>query len=151
MTAGSSGDTSNEKAMPKAHGRKPGIIISQNDYDRLTGLAAAIEEHDPELGEVMMAELERARVVEDKELPKTVVRMGSTLTYTADEGEPTTVKLVYPAEADIEAGRISVTTPFGTALIGLSAGQSINWTARNGRVHRLTVTAVNNGDVQQDG
>lgn len=135
--------------MAKASRRKPGIIISQSDYDRLTGLAAAIEDHDPELGEIMMVELERARVVEDEALPETVVRMGSTLTYTADDGEPTTVKLVYPAEADIEAGRISVTTPFGTALIGLSAGQSIDWTARNGRVHRLTVTAIDNGDVKE--
>ena len=41
--------------------------------------------------------------------------------------------LVYPPEADIDAGRISVPTPIGTALLGLAEGQSIDWTARDGR------------------
>ncbi|UUP16408.1 nucleoside diphosphate kinase regulator [Nitratireductor thuwali] len=128
--------------MTSRTGRKPPITISQTDHDRLLGLADALEDRDPTLAETMVAELERARVVEDSALPKTVVRMGTTLTYTADGGEETTVTLVYPGEADIEAGRISVTTPFGTALIGLSVGQSIDWEARNGKVHRLTVTEI---------
>ncbi|TIP83132.1 MAG: nucleoside diphosphate kinase regulator, partial [Mesorhizobium sp.] len=34
-------------------------------------------------------------------------------------------------------------TPIGTALLGLSAGQSIMWTARDGRRHELSVLAVN--------
>jgi regulator of nucleoside diphosphate kinase len=33
-------------------------------------------------------------------------------------------------------------TPIGTALIGLSEGQSIQWSARDGRRHELTVLAV---------
>jgi len=71
-----------------------------------------------------------------------VVRMGSTLSYTADEGEPQKVTLVFPVEADIEKGKISVTTPVGTALIGLSVGQSIDWTDRSGKSHRLKVVAI---------
>ena len=50
--------------------------------------------------------------------------------------------LVYPPEANIDAGRISVATPIGTALLGLAEGQSIDWTARDGRKQRLTVVAV---------
>ncbi|MDP3523269.1 MAG: GreA/GreB family elongation factor, partial [Hoeflea sp.] len=53
-----------------------------------------------------------------------------------------TVTLVYPGDADIEQGRISVTTPVGTALIGLKAGQSIGFAARTGKVHDLTVVEV---------
>ncbi|MCT7374747.1 nucleoside diphosphate kinase regulator [Chelativorans salis] len=128
--------------MQKKVGRKPKIIVSRTDHDRLLGLATAMEEHDPVFAETMIAELERARVVEDSALPETVVRMGSTLTYTADEAPPTTVTLVFPVEADITEGKISVTTPVGAVLVGLSAGQSIDWTARNGRTHRLTVTDV---------
>jgi regulator of nucleoside diphosphate kinase len=67
--------------------------------------------------------------------------MGSTLTFDA-EGRTRRVTLVYPTEADIAAGRISVLTPIGTALIGLSQGQSVDWTARDGRRHRLTVVSV---------
>ena len=68
--------------------------------------------------------------------------MGSTLHFTTDAGEERTVTLVFPGEADIAEGRISVLTPIGIALIGLAAGQSMDWTARDGRIHRLTVDSV---------
>ena len=71
-----------------------------------------------------------------------VVRMGSTLRFTSDLGEDRRVTLVFPGEADIAQGKVSMLTPIGAALIGLSAGQSIDWTARDGRVHRLTVETV---------
>ncbi|EKF17430.1 nucleoside diphosphate kinase regulator [Nitratireductor pacificus] len=129
--------------MPQKTGRKPSITISETDYERLSGLAEALEDRNPEISETMMAELDRARVVRDSALAGTVVRMGSTLTYTADAGEPKTVTLVYPGDADIEQGRISITTPVGTALLGLKEGQSIDWAARNGQIHRLTVLTVN--------
>ncbi|MNW16687.1 nucleoside diphosphate kinase regulator [compost metagenome] len=50
--------------------------------------------------------------------------------------------LVFPKDADISEGRISVLTPIGTALLGLSAGQTMGWTARDDRRHTLTVLAV---------
>jgi regulator of nucleoside diphosphate kinase len=53
-----------------------------------------------------------------------------------------TVALVYPNEADISKGRISVLTPIGTALIGLPVGKSIDWTTRAGDTKRLTVLQV---------
>lgn len=68
--------------------------------------------------------------------------MGSTLRYTSDLGENRQVTLVYPGEANIAEGKMSILTPIGTALLGLSAGQSIDWTARDGRTHRLEVAAV---------
>lgn len=49
---------------------------------------------------------------------------------------------MFPGEADIAEGKISILTPIGAALIGLKAGQSIDWTARDGRLHRLTVETV---------
>ena len=49
------------------------------------------------------------------------------------------VTLVYPGEADIALGKISVLTPIGTALIGLGVGQSIMWETRTGDLKRLTV------------
>jgi len=128
--------------MQKKPGPKPRITLSRTDHDRLLGLAEAMETRNPTFSETMIAELERANVVEDKALPAKVVRMGSTLSYTADEGEPQKVTLVFPVEADIEKGKISVTTPVGTALIGLSVGQSIDWTDRSGKSHRLKVVAI---------
>jgi regulator of nucleoside diphosphate kinase len=52
------------------------------------------------------------------------------------------VTLVYPVDADIATGRISIMTPVGTALIGLRVGQSISWRSRDNRKHMLTVLAV---------
>ena len=68
--------------------------------------------------------------------------MGSTLTFKPDTGEAKTVTLVFPGDADISEGKVSILTPVGTALIGLSAGQSIQWTARDGHRHELSVLAV---------
>ena len=49
---------------------------------------------------------------------------------------------MFPGEADVAEGRISIMTPIGTALLGLSAGQSIAWTACDGRRYDLTVLSV---------
>lgn len=122
--------------------RKPAISISDADYPRLMRLAEAIANQSPELADELLEELERARVVKAARLPDTVVRMGSTVTYSSDDGQRKTVTLVFPAEADIARGRVSILTPVGTALIGLSPQQSIAWTARDNRRHRLTVESV---------
>jgi len=122
--------------------RKPAITITRSDRERLWRLAESYVVRSPAVADVLMAELERARVVEDSRIPADVVRMGSTLRFTSDLGEDRRVTLVFPGEADITEGKISIVTPIGAALIGLSAGQSIDWTARDGRVHRLTVETV---------
>ncbi|MBU0726666.1 MAG: nucleoside diphosphate kinase regulator [Alphaproteobacteria bacterium] len=122
--------------------RKPAITMTHSDHESLSRLAEARAIRDPESAEELLAELDRARLVDDRRIAPGVVRMGSTLRFTTDAGEDRVVTLVFPAEADIAKGRISILTPIGAALIGLSAAQSIDWTARNGRTHRLTVVSV---------
>jgi regulator of nucleoside diphosphate kinase len=121
--------------------RKPSIAIARSDHERLSRLAESVSARNPELADELFAELDRARVVADKALAPGVVRMGSTLRFST-YAESRTVTLVFPGEADIAEGKISILTPIGAALIGLSAGQSIDWTARDGRTHRLTVEDV---------
>jgi regulator of nucleoside diphosphate kinase len=75
-------------------------------------------------------------------VPSDIVRMGSKVTYRTDSGQHPTVTLVYPVDADIAQGRISVMTPVGTALIGLRNGQSMSWRGRDNRKHMLTVVQV---------
>jgi regulator of nucleoside diphosphate kinase len=120
---------------------RPQIVIRAADEDRLTQLAHSLLDKRPELGEELLGELARARLESGDALPPDSVQMGSTLTYEVD-GRQRTVTLVYPAEADIDAGRISVGTPIGAALLGMVEGQSIDWTARDGRKQLLTVVAV---------
>lgn len=120
----------------------PKIVVGDDEHERLSALAASIATRQPELAEELLAEMERARVVKAGKVPSGVVRMNSEVEFETDDGQRRRVTLVYPGEADISAGRISILTPIGTALIGLSAGQSFSWTARDGREHRLTVVSV---------
>jgi regulator of nucleoside diphosphate kinase len=122
--------------------RKPSIAITHSDHERLSRLAESVSERNPALADELFAELERARVVADSSLAQSIIRMGSTLSFSTDAGESRRVTLVFPGEADIAEGKISILTPIGAALIGLSAGQSIDWTARDGRTHQLTVESV---------
>ena len=121
---------------------KPEIIVSDVEIDNLLGIANAALKRTPEVAEDLIVEIERAKIVADSEVPKTVVRMGSEVEFETDDGRRRRVTLVYPAQADIGCGRISVLTPIGTALIGLSAGQSMRWLTRDRREQVLTVLAV---------
>ncbi|SKA06826.1 GreA/GreB family elongation factor [Enhydrobacter aerosaccus] len=120
----------------------PQIIVSNADYERLIDLANASMQRLPEVAEELLAEMDRAKVVEDEAVPPHVVRMGSTVTFESDDGRVRTMTLVYPADESLDQHRISVMTPIGAALIGLGVGQSISWSARDGKNHRLTVTHV---------
>ncbi len=122
--------------------RKPSIVIGKTDHERLNNVALAAADRFPEISDGLLLELERARVVADILVPANVVRMGSTVEYETDTGDARTVALVFPGDADISEGKISVLTPIGTALLGLAAGQTIDWTARDDRQHKLTVLAV---------
>ena len=122
--------------------RKPAIVVARSDHARLRALADMALERLPEVAEELHAELARARQTPDASLPASTVRMGSTLAYRVAGGEARQVTLVYPEEADISLGRVSILTPIGAALIGLSAGQSIDWRTRDGHIQRLTVETV---------
>jgi regulator of nucleoside diphosphate kinase len=74
------------------------------------------------------------------------VQMGSQVTYTDDvAGQTHRVSLVYPSEANIDEQRISILTPVGAALIGMSPAQCIHWRDPDGRTRILTVLDVRTG------
>ena len=68
--------------------------------------------------------------------------MNSTVEFETDKGTRLVLQLVYPEKADIAAGRISILTPIGTALIGLSIGQTMTWVDRDGQSRQLRIVAV---------
>lgn len=129
--------------------RKSPIILSEQDHERLSLLADTIADRNEALAETLAFELDRARVVPDKRVPATVIRMGSTAVWRTESGEEHRATLVFPAEADIANGKVSILTPVGVALIGLSTGQTMQWTARDGRNHSLTVLKVENTATEQ--
>lgn len=126
----------------RRRGTMPAIVISDDDHRVVTGLAMAALERMPAVAEVLLHEMYRARIVPGSRRPVDAIGIGSEVDYVSDRGQNRTVRLVMPAEADISAGRISILTPVGAALIGLSPGQSFDWTGPSGHAHSLTVQAV---------
>jgi regulator of nucleoside diphosphate kinase len=122
--------------------RKPSIVVSNADYKRLSNLALAARDRFPEVAEELQGELARASIADAAAMPTNVVTMGSVVEFRSGVGPRKRVELVFPVEADIAKNRVSILTPIGAALIGLSAGQSIGWTARDGRSQELTVIMV---------
>jgi regulator of nucleoside diphosphate kinase len=120
----------------------PPLTLGQTDHNKLYALGEAGLDRNPDLAEILLTELDRAKVVNDAKLPDGVVRMGSRVTFETNSGQEQTVTLAYPVDANIEEGRISVMTPIGVALIGLKAGQSITWHDRADKRHKLTVLKV---------
>ncbi len=118
----------------------PQIYLTQTDTDRLLKLVEA----QPGQGlEKLERELVRANVVPREEMPDDVVTMNSRVIFENETtGERREVTLVFPANADIEAGRISVLAPVGTALLGLRAGQSIDWELPGGEKQRYRIVEV---------
>ncbi|MFT3755766.1 MAG: nucleoside diphosphate kinase regulator [Pseudoxanthomonas sp.] len=124
-------------------GLPPSLIVSRRDFDRLEALldSPALRRHPAALA--LMDELNRAEVLPPEQIPATVVTMNSTVDC-IDEigGEKHRLTLVYPNDADVEKSRVSVLAPVGSALLGLSVGQTIDWDAPGSRHLRLRVTAI---------
>ncbi len=126
----------------KAKARPP-ILLCESDADRIADLAVGVESRLPQVAAMLLKEIDRARVVKDGALPADVVGMGSRVRFRDESaGTERTVRLVYPSEADIEAGKVSILTPIGAGLIGLREGQSIRWEDREGHPKILQVIAV---------
>jgi regulator of nucleoside diphosphate kinase len=120
-------------------GVPPSIVVTKADYARLSNLAEA-RGRSPLVRDYLAGELDRARVVDDDQVGPNIVTMHSRFVFKDEStGEARTVSLVYPGEEDIDDGRISILTPVGAALLGLSEGQSIEWETRNGESRTLTV------------
>ncbi|QDK38343.1 nucleoside diphosphate kinase regulator [Bdellovibrio sp. NC01] len=119
---------------------QPRIFVTDLDYQRLSSLAAQTES---EAGLALEEELSRANVIAQKDIPPTIVTMNSRVRFVDElNGTEQEMTLVYPKDANLEAGKISILAPIGVALLGLSVGQSIDWKLPNGTIKKLTVKAV---------
>jgi regulator of nucleoside diphosphate kinase len=123
--------------------RRPSIHMIDNEADALTSLALGIEDRLPEVSTLLLDEISRATIHKANRIPADVVTMMSTVTFTDEaSGAERSVQLVYPKEADISAGRISVLTLIGAGLIGLREKQAIAWPDRSGTERMLRIVSV---------
>ena len=75
-------------------------------------------------------------------MPPHIVTMNSTVSFEDESnGEKLTLTLVYPAAAGAP-GTVSILAPVGSALLGLSRDQQIDWPTPDGRHRRLRVLEI---------
>ena len=121
----------------------PPITVSSRDLARLEAMLEAPALRQLPAAIALGEELARANVVEPADMPGDVVSMNSRVTCLDENtGETHELTLVYPQDADADAGKVSVLAPVGSALLGLSTGQHIDWAMSGGRSLRLKVTAI---------
>ena len=120
----------------------PAIYLTGADFECLSRIVDAASDRVP--GAVALAEeLRRSILVEDDAAARRFVRLNSLVTYRdLSSGRERRVQLVVPREASIDDGRVSVLTPVGAALIGMTIGAIFRWTDASGRPRGVEILAV---------
>lgn len=131
--------------------QRPPITILRSDFMRLSLLAESLSHRNGELAEELYSELVRADVVDDSSQDVDFVRMGSALEYETASAGKRVITLVFPQSEDYGAGKVSILTPVGIALIGLRVGDSMEWRRPDGVVQRLKVTRILNPELETVG
>ena len=118
------------------------IFVTEGDMERLRHLLDPVGtplSRDQEHLVMLEEELDRARVVSPSQVPEDAVTMNSKVRVKdMDTGNDATYTLVFPRDADIAQGKISVLAPIGTAILGYRVGDVIDWRVPGGR-RRLRV------------
>ena len=118
-------------------GEPSDIYITELDQSRLRNLV--LLEQDADVMELEY-EIERARVVDARQVAENVVTMNSRAVLHLDD-ERLEVDLVYPQDADSSRGKLSVCSDIGTAILGYSAGDAIDWRIPD-RTRRIRIEKV---------
>lgn len=122
---------------------RPEITISSLDVERLFDLIESLPDNSIAGKAELEAELARANVVAPEAVPPTIVTMNSTVKFvieaTQEEFELT---LVYPKDVDSSGEKISIFAPVGSALLGLSQGDEIDWPKPGGGVLTVKIREV---------
>ena len=126
--------------------KETNIYITKPDHERLNHLIEIAREREGDQNrqylDSLEEELERAEVVQPKDIPPDVITMRSTVRLKdLDTGQEMTYGLVFPTEANYDAGKISVLAPVGTAMLGYRIGDVIEWKVPSG-LRRLKVEKV---------
>lgn len=110
--------------------------LTESDFERLSSLAKAVKNGSkPERAADLADRLRDSLVFKAEALTEVFVKMNSTVTVQeCDGGESYSYKLVFPAEADISRGSISVLSPLGAALLGRKEGESFAYASPGGTV-----------------
>lgn len=121
--------------------------LTEFDYTRLSSLAEAVRRGSKSAGATDLTDrLRNSLVFKEEVLTEIFVRMNSVATLSETKtGETFVYRLVFPADADIAAGRISVLSPLGAALLGRREGETFGYESPGGTVHMRVEKVVHEG------
>ena len=121
----------------------PAITVSTVDLDRIDLLLDRLPPAQAAARDALSDELARADVVAPWDMPPRVVTMRSRVRFRLNGKESEWCKtLVYPNETGQGDDTVSVLSPVGSALLGLSEGDRIEWTHPDGRTLGVEVVDV---------
>lgn len=112
-----------------AEAREHGDLSENAEYH------AAREKQSFNEGRILELEdkISRAEVIDAAKLEGNIVKFGATVTLVDDDsGEKSVYQIVGEDEADIKAGRLSITAPLARALIGKSVKDTVEVTTPKG-------------------
>lgn len=122
---------------------RPNIVMSSLDAERIEALLDSLPIGAFPGKTELESELARAEIVEPEDIPPTVITMNSTVKFQVESSpEAFTLTLVYPKDMDSSSNKISILAPVGSALIGLSVGDAIEWPKPGGGVLRVRVEDI---------
>lgn len=122
---------------------RPEITVSSLDVYRLYNLLDLLPAASFAGKEELIVELSRARLVAPADIPPTVVTMNSTVKFVVEPSRKTLERtLVYPEDVDSKENALSIFTPVGSALLGLSPGDSIEWPQPGGGFMTIRVKEI---------
>lgn len=135
------GDVSGVSASPV---RLPSLQITRSDYLELGDLTVKYRATAPSAAlRFLERELARAVVVEDRSIPSNAATLRSHVVFHDEETRRDwAVTLGHPADFISREDAISVLSPLGAALIGLSEGQSIEFRTADERSRRVALARV---------
>ncbi|MEX0899892.1 MAG: nucleoside diphosphate kinase regulator [Gammaproteobacteria bacterium] len=124
---------------------RPTIRITATDFERLERLLDSPAARKMPGADALREEIERADIIDGAVPAGEFITMGATATFVEKtSGQKHELTLVYPQDADGIGERVSILAPVGSALLGLSVGQRIEWPVR-GRTIKLEVLAIREG------
>jgi regulator of nucleoside diphosphate kinase len=123
--------------------KKPNITVSSIDLARLEKMMGMLGgKHCAEIDD-LVAELDRAEILAAEEMPDNIVTMNSTVRFRVTSSDKEfSLTLVYPQNYNGEVGLISVLAPVGSALLGLTEGDEIEWPKPGGGQLTVKIIAV---------
>ncbi|MFP1645366.1 nucleoside diphosphate kinase regulator [Pontitalea aquivivens] len=123
--------------------RRSRPVIDATLVERLETLAGAAIARLPDVAYPLVSKLTSAKLLAPTRLPPDAVTIGSEVLYHDHHAvRDLRVTLAWPEQADISRGYVSVLTPVGAALLGLSVGDRFQWETRAGQRRGLTVLQV---------